>query len=103
MEAFWSYSKSFRTNYAGKSQLKDKGRICNARKDKAIILNRQYQTTSTQEDDNLITNPFCTPYSDIDEIKVENDGIRQLLQNTNPRKSTGPDITPAQILKVRLV
>ena len=102
MEAFWSYSKSFWTNYAGKSQLNDKGRICNARKDKAIILNRHYQTTSTQEGYNEITNPFGTPYSDIDEIKeVGKDGIRQLLQNTNPRKSTGPDITPAQILKVR--
>ena len=47
---FWSYIKSLRKDNTGISPLKDKGRLFNAPKDKANILNSQYQSTFTQED-----------------------------------------------------
>ena len=35
----------------------------------------------------------------MEEIEVDETGIRKLLQKTNPRKATGPDCIPARILK----
>ena len=78
---------------------KDKGRLFNAPKDKANILNRQYQATFTQEDTNQVPSPSGTPYPDMEEIEVDETSIRKLLQKTCPRKATGPDCIPARILK----
>ena len=96
---FWSYIKSLRKDNTGISPLKDKGRLFNAPKDKANILNRQYQSTFTQENTNQVPSPSGTPYPDMEEIQVDEDGTRKLLQKTNPRKATGPDNIPARILK----
>ena len=35
----------------------------------------------------------------MEEIHIDEDGVRKLLQKTNPRKATGPDNIPACILK----
>ena len=35
----------------------------------------------------------------MEEIYINEDGVRKLLQKTNPRKATGPDNIPARILK----
>ena len=96
---FWSYIKSLRKDNTGISPLKDKGRLFNAPKDKANILNRQYQSTFTQEDINQVPSPSGIPYPDMEDIEVDKAGIRKLLQKTNPRKATGPDSIPARILK----
>ena len=45
------------------------------------------------------TNQVHKPYPDMEEIGVDETGIRKLLQKTNPRKATGPDCIPARILK----
>ena len=47
---FWNYIKSLRKESTGISPLKDNGRLFNASKDKADILNRQYQSVFTHED-----------------------------------------------------
>ena len=70
-----------------RSALKDNDRLFNTHKDKANILNHQYQSTFTKEDDDQIPSPSGTPYHNMGEI----DGIRKFLQKTNPRKATGPD------------
>ena len=79
----------------GISALKDNGRLFNIHKDKAKILNRQYQSTFTKEDDDQIPSPSITPYPNMGEI----DGIRTFLQKIKPRKATGPDDILARILK----
>ena len=96
---FWYYIKSLRKDNTGIIPLKGKGRLFNAPKDKANILNRQYQATFTQEDTNQVPSPSGTPYPDMEEIEVDETDIRKLLQKTNPRKATGPDYIPASILK----
>ena len=35
----------------------------------------------------------------MEDIVVTNDGIEKLLHKTNPRKASGPDSVPGQILK----
>ena len=94
---FWSYIKSLRKDNTGISSLKDKGRLFNAPKDNTHTLNRQYQYTFTQEDTNHVTS--SEPYPDMEEIQVDEDGIRKLLQKTSPRKATVPNYIPARILK----
>ena len=58
---FWNYIKSLRKDSTGISPLKDNGRLFNASKDKADILNRQYQSVFTHEDpDSTIPDPDGT-------------------------------------------
>ena len=96
---FWSYIKSLRKDNIGISPLKDKGRLLNAPMDKANILYRQYQSPFTQEDTDHVPSPTGTPFPDMEEIQVEEEGIRKLPQKKNPRKATGPACIPARILK----
>ena len=97
---FWSYIKSLRKDSTGIAPLKDNGRLFNASKDKADILNRQYQYVFTQEDpDTKVPDPEGKPYPDMNNILVSEDGVRKLLQKCNPQKATGPDMIPARLLK----
>ena len=96
---FWSYIKSLRKDNIGILPLKDKGRLFNAPVDKANILNRQYQSTFTQEDTDHVPSPTGSPYLDKEEIQVEKEGIRKQLQNADPWKATGLECIPARIQK----
>ena len=59
---FWSYIKSLRKDSTGIAPLKDNGRLFNVSKDKADILNRQYQSVFTHEDpDSSIPDPEGDP------------------------------------------
>ena len=89
-----------RKDSTSKAPLKDNGRLFNASKDKADILNRQYQSVFSQEDpDTQVPDPEGKPYPDMNNIHVSEDGVRKLLQKSNPRKATGPDMIPARLLK----
>ena len=97
---FWNYIKSLGKDSTGIAPLKDNGRLFNASKDKADILNRQYQSRFTQEDlDTQVPDPDGKPYPDMNNIYVSEDGVRKLLQKINLRKATGPDMIPARLLK----
>ena len=95
---FWNYIKSLRKDNTGISPLKDKGRLFNNPKDKANILNRQYVSVHTHEDQDQVPSPSGTPFPDIDAIQVTEEGVRKMLFKMNPRKATGPDSIPARIL-----
>ena len=68
-------------------------------KDKAEILNRQYQSVFTNEDTSDIPTPDGEPYSSMPEITVSIEGVQKLLQKLNPQKACGPDQIPAKILR----
>ena len=97
---FWNYIKSLRKDSTGVSSLKDNGRQFNSPKDtcKADILNRQYQFVFTHEDPDIpVPDPDGDPYPDTDHITVTEEGVRKLLQKSNPRKASGPDMVPARL------
>ena len=97
---FWSYIKSLRKDSTGIAPLKDNGRLFNSSKDKADILNRQYQSVFTQEDpDSSIPDPDSKPFPAMKDISVTEEGVKKLLQKANPRKASGPDMIPARFLK----
>ena len=88
---FWNHIKSLRKDSTDVSPLKDNGRLFNSAKDKADILNRQYQSVFTHEDPDIpVPDPDGDPYPDMEQITVTDEGVRKLLQKSNPRKATGP-------------
>ena len=97
---FWNYIKSLRKDSTGIAPLKDNGRLFNTSKDKADILNRQYQSVFTKEDqDTQVPDPEGKLYPDMNNIHISEEGVRKLLQKSNPRKATRPDMIPARLLK----
>ena len=97
---FWSYIKSLRKDSSGIAPLKDNGRLFNSPTDKANILNHQYHSVYTQEDPSSATpDPDGTPLPDMDNITVTEQGVKKLLQKSNPQKATGPDMIPARLLR----
>ena len=96
---FWSYIKSIRKDTGGVAPLKENGRLNADPKDKANILNRQYESTWTQEDTHDIPSPDGEPYPPMKDVHVSTEGVTKLLQKLNPAKATGPDLLPARVLK----
>jgi hypothetical protein len=96
---FWSYVKTLRKNNSGVAPLKDSGKMHADPKDKADILNMQYESVFTKEDIANITKPAGTSYPSMPNIKVKEEGVKRLLQKTNPNKACGPDLITSRILK----
>ena len=96
---FWSFIKSLRKDSSGIAPLKENGRLHAEPKDKADILNRQYESTWTKEDKSSIPSPDGTPFPSMPEIEVINEGVVKLLLKLNPNKASGPDLLPARVLK----
>ena len=95
----WTYFKSLQKDNTGVNPLKDNGRLFNSPTDKANILNRQYMSVFTQETSGDIPTTSGTPFPDMDNIRIQEQGIEKPLKNLNPKKATGPDNIPARILK----
>lgn len=96
---FWSFIKSLRKDTRDIAALKENGKLHADPKDKADILNRQYESTWTRKDYNSIPTPDGTPFPTMPDIRVTAEGVLKLLQKLNPSKATGPDMLPARILK----
>ena len=91
---------------SGIAPLKENGRLHAKPKDKADILNRQYESTWTKEDRSSIPTPEGQPFPAMPEILVTKEGVIKLLLELNPNKATGPDqaergpdLLPVRILK----
>ena len=91
--------KSKRTDSMGIAPLKRNGLTFSDSKTKADILNDQFCNAFTREDLSNIPNLENSPHPDMEEITVEENGVRKLLRNLNPRKASGPDKIPCRLLK----
>ena len=97
---FWNYIKSLRKDSTGVASTKDNGRRFNSHEDKADILNRQYQSVFIHEEPDIpVPDPDGDPYPDMEYITVTEEGVRKLLQRSNPRKVNGLDMLPVRLLK----
>ncbi|XP_052794650.1 uncharacterized protein LOC128227817 [Mya arenaria] len=96
---FWAYIKALRKDSCGIAPLKDKGKLHNEQIDKANILNQQYQSVFTQENNSNTPTPDGDPYPSMNDIEVTPEGVLALLKKLNPNKATGPDMIPSRILK----
>ena len=97
---FWAYIKSKGQESQGVSPLKNTdGFLKSDTVSKAEILNTQFQSVFTEEDQSNMPDKGPSPYQPMDDITVSEKGIRTLLQNLQPNKATGPDGIPAFLLK----
>ena len=68
-------------------------------KNKAEILNEQFQSVFTKENLNNFPNKGKSPYSTMEDIKINSKGVHKFWKNLKPHKATGPDSIPSFILK----
>jgi hypothetical protein len=47
----------------------------------------------------IFPNKGKSPYSTIEDIKINSKGVHKLLKNLKPHKATGPDSIPSCVLK----
>ena len=95
---FWQYIKAKRRDSAGIAILKSHGKEFTKPKKKADILNEQYDSVFTLEDPVLPQLPD-SPYPDMPNIQIDNNGVIKLLSGLNTSKANGPDLLPMHVLK----
>ena len=95
---FWQYIKAHRKHSSGIPILKSDGNKITDPKQKADILNKQYNSVFT--DGNPIFPILgCSDISDMPNVTADIDGVTKFLQRINPSKATGPDLIPLGVLK----
>ena len=96
---FWSYLKGKRQDSQGVAPLrKTDGFLHNDAPTKAEILNQQFHSVYTKEDASNIPDMGNSPYQDMQDLKISEEGARKLLKNIKVHKATGPDEIPAKFL-----
>ena len=78
--------------------LKSHGKEFTKPKEKADILNEQYDSVFTLEDPVLSQLPN-SPYPDMPNIHIDSNSVIKLLSRLNPSRANGPDLLPMHVLK----
>lgn len=78
--------------------MKSHGKEFTKPKKEADILNEQYDSVFTLEDPVLPRLPD-SPYLDMPNIHIHNNGVIKLLNRLNPSKVNGPYLLPTRVLK----
>ena len=96
----WSYVKSKCKDVVGISSLKHDGQLISHNEKQANILNNQFSSVFTREDDGPLPSMGTSPFPDAPDSTVSPEGVRKLLQQLQPHKTMGPDQIPTKLLKV---
>ncbi len=95
---FWTYIKHCKSTNNNISPLKEDNLLYSESTKKAEILNNQFKSVFTQDNDKLPPPP--TPeYPVMSDISINVNGIYKLLCNLNPHKAAGPDTISPRVLK----
>ena len=91
--------KNLRRDSSDVSCLRENGILKTGNKDKADIFSRQFGSIYTRE--NVCDIPFKGPsqYPDIEDISIDPNWVKKLLDRLNPNKTSGPDDRSARMLK----
>ena len=98
---FWSFIKRTRSEGMGIPTLRQGDSVFISDKDKANLLNKQFESVFTRDNGFLPSTPSISHniYSSIGEIKFDEAGVRKLLTTLNTSKSCGPDGISARCLR----
>ena len=77
---FWSFIKSPKKDNSGIASVKDRGKMHADPVDKANILNHQYESVYTREDEGDIPCIDGQPYPPMPDITVTKEGMEKLLK-----------------------
>ena len=89
-----SYIEGLRIDNSGVAPFKENGKMHADPLDKSNILNRQYESTFTQEDEMNIPQPEGRPYPPMPDIDISRDGVLKLPWENLPKQSTRPRYDP---------
>ena len=96
---FWTYIKSKKKDSCSVAPLRSEGVLISDAKGKANILNEQYSSVFTKdENDNMPAKGRSTAPS-IPGITVSEEGVLKMLQKLKPDKAAGPDRISPRVLK----
>ena len=95
---FWSYIKSLKVDTIGIPTLKKSGILESDNRKKAEILNDQFRSVFTKENENL---PMMqsSNFPTMPNIRISVDGVKKLLLGLDPSKAPGPDGISSRLLK----
>ncbi len=96
---FWRYVKSKRQERVGIAPLCSGGTLMTDAKDKAQVLNAQFQSVFTVDDNSVPANMSDPSFPAIHDLVIDPIGVAKLLGNINPKKACGPDGIPCIVLK----
>ena len=96
---FWSYIKSKRCESVGVSPLKQNGITHINAKAKANILNNQFGSVFTKENNEALPDLGPSPYPELPDLEIHSGGVERLLKELDPNKAHGPDNIPSRLLK----
>ena len=96
---FWSFIKSKCNEQIGIYTLRFEGKTYTQSTAKANILNKQFASVYTKEDQTSIPSLHGESFPDIGTLHIESNGIEKLLSELNPYKATVPDNIPSRFLK----
>jgi hypothetical protein len=98
-KSFWKYVKSRKQDNVGVSPIKANGKLHSDSKEKAELINAQFESVYTREDTTNIPQLKGKSYSKIDKLTITVPGVEKLLNQLKVNKATGPDAIPNRILK----
>ena len=113
LKRLWSFIKHAKKDNTGIAKLKDGQKSHSDSKEKATILNKQFQSVFSRR------NPLSLEqlaqaalprnrqtgtdtqdlYPPMQDIKINSEGVRKLLTRLNPHKAAGPDKIQSKVLK----
>ena len=97
----WKFIKSRKQDTTGTAPLIDQGITYSNDEDKANILNRQFCSVFTSENNNIPPTPVPNVKVPImPDIVITERGVEKLLSELNPQKAAGPDRIPTRLLKM---
>ena len=97
---FWKFIKAKKQQSFGISPLnRPDGKIATSATEKAETLNDQFKSVFTVENTSFIPPLPIKNNPDIQQIKINKEGVLKLLSTVKINKATGPDLIPGRILK----
>ena len=99
-KTFWSYVKLMRTSNLGIPALRTPSKYCINDKDKATALNTQFKSVFNPCVASNIPNKGSSPFPDIPNLTIHQEGVIKQLKQLNPSKASGPDEIPPRLLKI---
>ena len=96
---FWTSIKAKRRDQVSIPPLRNGNSMVSTSKEKAEVLNNQYQSVFVKEDLENIPNKGQSPYNSLPHIEVTTNGVQCLLNKLDPKKAIGPDGIPTAVLR----
>ena len=92
-----------RRDYVGIASLKYNGKVITDPKEKADVLNKQFESVFVEERSIEPALRKVSTFPDMDDIVISTPGVTKLLENLKPYKAVGPDKINPLVMKQLVV